>query len=97
MPVMWHHNAAARMANVMYCINPSVTDELYLTNLDGKRGRAAFKKEVNTDEQAPHYCFSEFPVRLFANWYTHLPLFKDGVGKGNRQVRKMEDLTYGNS
>ena len=86
---MWHHSAA-RITD-MYCVNPSVTDELYLTNLDGKRGRAAFKKEVNTDEQAPHYCFSEFPVRLFANWYhTHLPLFKDVVGLG-KQAGTTED------
>ena len=82
---MWHHNAAARMTDVMYCINPSVTDELYLTNLDGKRGRATFKKEVNLHEQeAQQFCFSEFPVRLFANRYTHLPLFKDVVGKGKQ-------------
>ena len=51
MTAMWHHNAT-RMTDV-YCINPSVRDELYLTNLDGKRGRAAFKKEVNAYEQAP--------------------------------------------
>ena len=85
MTVMWHHSAATRMTDV-YCIkNPSVTDELYLTNLDGKGGRTTFKKEVNVYEQeAPQFCFSEFPVRLFVNWYTPLPLFKDVVGEGKQ-------------
>jgi hypothetical protein len=77
MPVMWHHNAAARMTDV-YCINSSVAD------LDGKRGRTIFKKEVNAYEREAPQFFSEFPVRLFANWYTHLPVFKDVVGKGKQ-------------
>ena len=77
MTVIWHHNAAARMTDV-YCINPSVAD------LDGKRGRTTFKKEVNAYEQEAPQFFSDFPVRLFANWYTHLPLFKDVVGKGKQ-------------
>jgi hypothetical protein len=46
------------------------------------------RKEVNAYEQAPQYCFSEFPIRLFAEWYTHLPLFKDVVGKGKQMGTK---------
>jgi hypothetical protein len=74
------------MTDVYGIKNSSVTDELYLTNLDGKRGRTTFKKEVNMYErEAPQFCFSEFPVRLFANWYApFLPLFKDVVGKGKQ-------------
>ena len=73
MTVMWHHNAAARMTDVYYCINPSVMDELYLTNLDGKRGRAAFKKEVNDSGDEVHGCgccpqTSSFRVGIVA-WY----------------------------
>ena len=73
MTVMWHHSAATRMTDV-YCLN-----------LDGKRGRTTFKKEVNVYvQEAPQFCFSEFPVRLFANRYTPLPLFKDVVGEGKQ-------------
>ena len=82
MTVMWHHNAAARMTDV-YCINPSVAD------LDGMRGRTTSEKEMNAYEQeAPPPFFLEFTVRLFANWYTHLPLFKDVVGKGKQTGTK---------
>jgi hypothetical protein len=72
--------ARPKMMDV-YCIKESVQEDLYgsISAEKTKRGRAFFRKVVDAYESSDQRCFAEFPLKLFANWYSQLPRISEVV------------------
>ena len=72
--VLATNEARSKMTDV-YCIKVSVVDNLYgpISAVQTQRGRNLFKKVVAVYESSDQRCFAEFPLPLFANWYSQFP------------------------